>query len=490
MTLADLLTELTTRGALRPGVVKDMRTAIKHLAAALGHASPEQCAMDTALAEEASWAGKLEAHFATLTAQGRTISLENRRNVRNHLRVLLRAAAAQGLIHAPVPPLLRSRGPSLDDWREKRSAMNPYPETYVFRGSRNSYTLAIDKWPPDVQAAWQEYRRRCKLDVRETSLVSYEKGLCTYIGYLTNVCGGTGSLAEVFDKDRLEAFALWHGERMGRPPVSTHGRQVVIYVANFAKVLEHPTALALADLRRRIKIPDPVHIKQNHWVSLAELEEVADRCFDEARQPLVPAGRESRFPGAQRAGRFGRGLMLKLLVRMPLRQRNLREMAYGTNLRQDPRTKNWELEFRGEQLKVGTYRGRTNRYYRNISAHYPELIPWLVEWQEVHRPKLPNADRSRLVFLSQHGKPHSEKSIHTDISEAVGRYTGQLFYPHLLRTVYATEYLDANHGDFRGAATQLGNDPKTLARTYDDPDIEVQHANGADFLHNKALKRG
>ena len=489
MTLAELLTELATRGAVRTGAVKDMKTAIKHLAAALGHTSPEQCAMDTALAEEASWAPKLETHFATLTAQGRTISPANRSNVRNHLRVLLRAAHAQGLIHAPVPKLLLSRGPSLDAWRERRSATNPYPETYVFRGSRNSYTLPIAQWPPELQAAWAEFRKRGRLTLRETTFASYESHLRIYLGYLVNICGGTPTLADVCDGDQLAAFIHWHGERMKRPPVSTVGRQTAIFVANLAKVLKREETEALADLRRGLPRPDPVHMKENHWVSLAQLEEVADLCFTEGRQPLVPAGRPSRCPGAQRAGRFGRGLMLKLLIRMPLRQRNIREMTYGTNLMQDRQTAHWHLEFRGKELKVEERRAGKNRYHMDISAHFPELIPWLEEWRTVHRPKLPNADSSRLVFLSQQGKPHSMKSIHTDISEAVGRYTGQLFYPHLIRTVFAKEYLDANNGDYRGAAAALGNDPKTVMQTYDNPDIEFHQAKHATFLQ-AALKRG
>jgi hypothetical protein len=137
-----------------------------------------------------------------------------------------------------------------------------------------------------------------------------------------------------------------------------------------------------------------------------------------------------------------------------------------------------------EQRRTGT-----NRYYRDLSAHFPELIPWLEEWRTVHRPKLPNADRSRLVFLSQHGNPHSMKSIHTEISEAVGRYTGQRFYPHLIRTVYAKEYLDAYNGDYRGAGAGLGNDPKTVMRTYDPEDFETHHAKNALFLQT-ALARG
>jgi hypothetical protein len=489
MTLAEILTELATRDAVRAGAVKDMKTAIRHLATALGHASPEQCPMDTALAEEAHWAVKLETHFDTLTAQGRTISLANRSNVRNHLRVLLRAANAQGLIHAPVPTLLRSRGPSLDDWRERRAATNPYPETYVFRGSRNSYTLPMDQWPPEIQAAWQEFRKRGRLKLREITFATYETHLRIYLGYLVNICGGTPTLADFFDGDQLSAFIHWHGERMRRPPVSTVGRQTAVFVANIAKVLKREEAEALADLRRELPSPDPVHKKENHWVSLAELEEVADRCFAEGRQPLVPAGRPARFPGAQRAGRFGRGLMLKLLIRMPIRQRNIREMAYGTNLVQDRQTQHWRLEFRGKELKIEEGKTGKNRYHMDISARFPELIPLLEEWRTVHRPKLPNADSSRLVFLSQQGKPHSVKSIHTEISEAVGRYTGQRFYPHLIRTVFATEYLNANNGDYRGAAAALGNDPKTLMRTYDNPDIEMLQDKHADFLKT-ALKRG
>ena len=102
----------------------------------------------------------------------------------------MRAANAQGLIHAPVPTLLLSRGPSLDAWCERRFATNPYPETYVFRGSRNSYTLPIAQWPPEIQAAWAEFRKRGRLTLRETTFESYEKHLRIYLGYLVNICGG------------------------------------------------------------------------------------------------------------------------------------------------------------------------------------------------------------------------------------------------------------------------------------------------------------
>src|SRR4051794_12188517 len=109
MTLADLLTDLTTRGALPAKRVKDHRTSIKYLATALGHASPEQCPVADACREEARWLQALETHFATLTGQGRTISGTTRRNTRNNLRVLFRQAEAHGLLQVPLPSRLLPR---------------------------------------------------------------------------------------------------------------------------------------------------------------------------------------------------------------------------------------------------------------------------------------------------------------------------------------------------------------------------------------------
>ena len=74
-----------------------------------------------------------------------------------------------------------------------------------------------------------------------------------------------------------------------------------------AKVLDDPAQHKLADFRRSLKVPTPVHNKRNHWVSLATLEAVAEACLAEGRAPLIPAGKVSRFPGAQRAAAFNAG---------------------------------------------------------------------------------------------------------------------------------------------------------------------------------------
>ena len=101
MTLADVLTALSTCGALKKSRVPAMKTSLKYLAEALGHASPAQCPADAACLQEATWAKALEAtrhagdagtdHLCEYTAQRAIIFAS------------LRAAEAHGL-HAGPPP--------------------------------------------------------------------------------------------------------------------------------------------------------------------------------------------------------------------------------------------------------------------------------------------------------------------------------------------------------------------------------------------------
>src|SRR5262245_35930476 len=114
MTLADLLTTLETKATLPTSRVKDLKTSLRYLASALGHANLEQCPVDAAMHEEATWHGALETHFQALTAQGRTISAATRRNTRNNVRVVMRLAETHGLLSTPLPSRLLEK-PRLED---------------------------------------------------------------------------------------------------------------------------------------------------------------------------------------------------------------------------------------------------------------------------------------------------------------------------------------------------------------------------------------
>ena len=429
-----------------------------------------------------TWATALEDHWRTLETQDRTISAYTRRNVRNDIRKVFKLAEAHGFLQVALPSLLLPRPDNREAFRRSQRATAPYKTTYGdHRGRR--YCLPRAEWPPEIEAGWQTYRAACGGRIRETSFQSYVKLLETYWGYLLNIRGRTPTWDDLFEKAQLMEFVSWHGARLKRP-LTVHARQMVIVSAAMAVVLKHRHAPELAEYRQGLKKPAPLHIKRHHMVSLAELEEVADACLAEGRTPVVPHGRETRYYGSQRAGRFQRGVILKLLVRVPLRQRNVREMQLDRHLWKDTTTGHWHLEFAGDELKIG-YRGaEINRFELNLSTYRPEFIPVLEEFLTVHRPKLPNATTSPFVFLTQRGKPHISKTLHGDLSDAVAMRTGKRFYPHIVRTMWATEYLKDTQ-DFQTAATMLGDQLRTVIATYYDVIHKEQIPKASAFLDKK-----
>jgi hypothetical protein len=252
-------------------------------------------------------------------------------------------------------------------------------------------------------------------------------------------------------------------------------------IAAMAKVMGHPHARTLADLRNGMKAPTEVHIKDNHMVSLKELDGVAEACLAAGRAPLVKHGKATRYPGARRASRFQQGVILKLLVWVPLRKRNLREMRLGEHLYQD-RDGAWQLRFRGDDLKIGSRGSQPNVYAINLSQHAPPFIPVLEEFLREWRPRFPGATTSPLVFLSHTGRQFTERGMHGELATVVAMHTGgKRFYPHLIRTIWATWWIEKTQ-DYSTAATMLGDTLKVVLATYYHLDIKQQQAKASAVL--------
>jgi hypothetical protein len=479
MTLADLLTTLESRGALKASRVKDCGTSLRYLAAALGQTTPDQYPVDAACREEATWAAALEDHFQALETQGRRISAITRRNTRNNLRVLLRAAEGHRLLEQPLPPRLLAPTKQRETFRLEQQKASPYLKSYRGAGSPQRYALLQAEWPPEIQATWRDYRAKYGLRLRESTLQNYVQCFAAYFGYLTHICSRTPTWDDLFEMAGLTEFVRWHAARH-QLPITTLGRQVVKMVAAMANVLKHPHARELAAWLKALPTPDPMHTKRAHWVSLSQLEAVAETCLAEGRAPLVQAGSRDEHPGGRRASQFQRGVILKLLVRVPLRQRNVRELRLEKNLYQD-RHGDWQLSLSGSELKVGTRGGRLNTYAVNLSQDTEGFIPVLEEFLRDYRPRLPGAQASASCFLTRFGRPFTQHTLWQELSEIVALHTGQRFYPHLIRTIWATEYLTAT-GDFTTAATMLGDNVQTVMKTYYDVVHKDQHAKAKAFL--------
>jgi hypothetical protein len=478
MTLADMLAMLQSRALVPASRAKDLKTSLGYLAHALGYLSLDTCPVGDACRDPATWGKALDTHFQALEAPGRTISAATRRNTRNNLRVCFRQAAAHGLLAAPLPERLLMKR-QRDAFALQLRETAPYQRTYHVQDSPYRFGLPQAQWPPDIQAGWQAYRAKCGLRLREITFRAHANRLVIYLGYLTNICGRTPTWDDLFDVALLGEFVRWHGARVGRT-IATHGQAVVQTIGAIAVVLKHDNARALADFRNTLPKPPPMHAKRTHWVSLAQLEAVAEACLAAGRSSYLVDPR-SRNPGLRRASEFQRGVLLKLLVRVPLRQRNVRELQLERNLWKDQATGHWHLAFVGDELKIGQRGAEINKYELNLSTYRPEFIAVLEEFLTVYRPKLPNATASPFLFLSSRGAPYTMRSLHQDLAYIVALHTGQRFYPHLIRTIWATEYLRAT-GDFTTAATMLGDTLVVVMRTYYDIVHEDQHAKANAFL--------
>jgi hypothetical protein len=481
MTFAALFDELVSRGALT--LASQKKSALRKLAAALGYDTLEACPVDEACRRETSWLAALEAHFDARPPAGKPISAYTRRNTRSDLRTIFRLAEAHGLLAEPLLPTLLTPT-TRQAFARELGKTSPYKTTH----NAERYSLRHAEWPPDIQAGWQAYRQACGRRIRETTFATYVTCLETFFGYLLNICAHQPEWQDLFDVGYLNDFVTWHGERMGHGDVSAHGWHTVIGAAAIAKVSQSLHADEVLAFSRTVVRPPVLHRKRlHHWVSLKELDTIANACVAEGRRPYLSHD-TVRSPGVRGATRFQRGLMLKFLTRIPMRSRNLREMRLGKNLFQD-RAGHWHLEFRGTELKVGKRAGRTNEYLFDLTQYCPpdhdDLLPALEEFLTVYRPRIPNTTAHGPVFMTQLGTPYDVGTLRVELATIVARYTGQRFHPHIIRSIWGSEYLDEHPGDFATVAEMLGNTVDVVLKTYYDVVPKAQQAKASTWLAGK-----
>ena len=78
------------------------------------------------------------------------------------------------------------------------------------------------------------------------------------------------------------------------------------------------------------------------------------------------------------------------------------------------------------------------------------------------------------VFTTKTGRPFSAYALNAEFKKTVYAYTGRVMNIHLVRDVWANEYIAAT-GDVATAAVILGDTVETVIRCYVDP-----YCDGAD----------
>lgn len=339
--------------------------------------------------------------------------------------------------------------------RPKGRAYNAEP----YRLPREQWPLALqnefsayETWRTDSFVLGRSWQRRQRPTTFAKSVIEYE----SYFGYLVNEHGRSAhslQLADIHNLDLLRAYAVWHARERTNGP----SRFIEKTIGDFLAVARHYLSADEDSLTNMTKLkaemkPEKARDKRERWVSLATLEAIgcAERPNANGRRP---ASSVLTALDAQRS------LLIRLLVRRPLRNRNIREMQLRRNLYRE--AAGWVIEFRGNELKVGRREGRESVYRTSFPGN---LVEQLEEFLGKWRPIL-NADDRDLVFLSLRGTPISQGALNEQIRKAVYEYTGRATNIHLFRDIWATEYITDTQ-NFSVAATMLGDTLETVLRHY------------------------
>jgi hypothetical protein len=176
------------------------------------------------------------------------------------------------------------------------------------------------------------------------------------------------------------------------------------------------------------------HTARKYWASLATIERVG--LFEypglASLAYIPPTLVDQRITLAFRAQQ---SLLLRLLVRYPLRSRYLSALRIDNELRQDDLQ--WLIELHEQDLSVNPERQQP----RNYSLPFPnDLIPQFEEFLHVWRPMLPGCDRPEL-FTTRTGRVFAATALNNEVRNIIYQRTGRATDIHAIRRIWLNELL-------------------------------------------------
>jgi len=431
------------------------KTAVKALAHALGYLHASECPQE-------AYTKPLETLYHKVEKLQAGKGPHVIRNTKNFLSYMMRKAQERAVLALP-PPTLQPR------FSHKALLESPNRQGYVRIAP---YYLKFADWPDRLRKDWDDFYRWATADYvkgRASSLkkkpislhMVYQPVMQAFYGYLVKEKGFSPSdfsFDQLRDFSLIHAFVDWHINTLhGKVTAIIYGalRTFKALTAQYFK--DEALLEQLRTLAREIPRPVKTYNKEEVWVPLAELRKVGEAIWPTKKLEDIPGN------GAGFARDAGLSLMVQLWCNIPYRQRNMREMELGKNLYKNTDGE-WTLHFAGEQLKIAQKQGKENIFEL---AFPPRLVPLLEQYLEIWRPVLvrKGRDPSQHVFLNVLGKPYNVYAMRVAVLRLVYRYTEKKLHPHLIRTIWATEYIKKT-GDIYRAAVMLNDKLETVVANY------------------------
>jgi integrase len=442
----ELLHTLVVRGKIANTRAKDMATALRKLAAAY---ETDVDRLDLAAVEPTA----VETLRASFARNSPPPSAYTQRNTVQNIRQLYRLLHDQRLIPTVKPPILKRMTARV----ARREARHTSP-----------YRVRPDHWPTAIREPWEAYLSERSVDIRPTTARMYQQQMVAYVSWgLTIDQPRIKTWDDLFDQRRVLRFIAWHAKRVGASRVTTRGAHVARLMSAIAFYENRPEAEELHARFKKLPAVKAFHDKQAacHAFTAEELESVGLDLLAEARRPLPPDSRKRRASdrarGVMRATAHQSALIIRLLCRLPLRSRSIREMELGKNLFRDA-SGVWTLRYVGDELKVGERNGRVNIFQ---VPWPPELTAHLEEYLSEFRPRFPHAADNPHVFLTRFGNTFAPQTLYRRLAEDFYIRLQKRFYPHLLRTLWVDRWL-LSGGDVSTAAYILNDTVQTVWKRY------------------------
>jgi hypothetical protein len=504
-TLKEVLDALIEGQFIPQSRLGPIRTAIRQYAIILGYPEPAECPM-TAYHLSDETRNRLIEERAQRTKRGKFASSRLGphaiRNLKNNVSYVIRSAMDRGVIGQVPGPLSSYKDRNRITHRLNSRHECVKPSKYILDPLPQGLAQEIsdyEEWSTKIV----NRDRPDNLRKRAVSFANHRGTILRAAGYLVKYRGvqpESITLSTLTEPENALNFIDWFIEQQRRFTVSAHQNLAqLIVLAKYLSIVNRSTQkrnaleLKVEELMKyktTLGRPEKVIDKSKRWIRLRKLESVGLSIYPlNARRisELQPGTRRElqrdSFDGYKGHPRYAYGvlqsILIRLNIRLPLRQRNLREMLWnpaapeqGRNLYR--REGKWYIRFVARELKISHVKGEVHR----VEHEYPDdIVDLLEEWLSQWRPVLIASQKAdhvgservgsgqEFVFLNSVGTPLTSHQVTWLFESATYKFTGVAMNPHMVRTIWATEYIKATT-NFIDAAYMLGDRVETVLKSY------------------------
>lgn len=464
MNLLELLIEVSQKANWPKWRIDNTKTAIKYLTKGLGKSSPEEMERQHYNQPIENLCDAVEKAIlsSTLAKDAHTITQQ-----KNYIRFMFKEAQKLNLLTVPIPTKKMTYKESM----KVRTGLG---------NKQDPYRIKYQDWPQCLKVLWDKYQSEVKLRVRQTTISYRLQLLELYLGYLLKMNPPVAFLnydtgrqfdtnydeeliESVFARENIIGYINWLAGRKGTNKCTVQGQLVLTNLQTILKDLRPLNIIPNLDSKIQI-IKDLVpkfrqtaitHDKKAEvsQIELEDLEGVGLALLEKAHKP-------TEGNGIYRVTAMQTSLILRLLYRVPMRQRCIREMELEKNLSKINGV--WTIRFQGEEMKIAYKGGELNVW----ELPFPlDLVTQLEEYLSSYRPRLLKEVQTNLVFIHNGGNAWGDSNLNNHIRTVVYQYTSKYFHMHLIRHLWAST-LAQDAGSLEYVAFMMNDRPDTIYQKY------------------------